>query len=104
MSDRSEDGAIVPFGVFHSFDIRSASGSSTGAALVVADFVNDEQEVDEIAGGAELFIISVWVGPCTQKLATPLLEELELLAGKDLVVEYPCRGSCTGLSVVGIEG
>ena len=45
MSDRSEDGAIVPFGVFHSFDIRSASGSSTGAALVVADFVNDEQKI-----------------------------------------------------------
>jgi hypothetical protein len=46
MSDRSEDGAIVPFGVLHGFDIRSTGGSSTGAALVVADFVNNEQEID----------------------------------------------------------
>lgn len=85
----AQDGAVVVREVAHRVVECEAGLVRALAVLVVADLVDREKQVDEIAGGAELLVAGVWVCVCAEELATTLEEEGALFVGQDLVAVDP---------------
>lgn len=73
------------------------------SVLVVADLVNRKEQVDEIAGRPELFVVGIGVGMGAEKLTSSLKEEGTLLVGEDPVAVDPFRRFGRGFNVVGVE-
>lgn len=85
----AQDGAVVVRGVAHRVVEGEAGLVRALAVLVVADLVDREEQVDEVAGGAELLVAGVGVGVCAEELAAALEEEGALFVREDLVAVDP---------------
>ena len=75
-------------------------------ALTVADFVDDEQDIEEIATGAQPLGISVWVDQCGEQRGPFLSKEGDFVLGGDdcrRILQHPLRCCGRHLVVVGIE-
>ena len=96
-------GSVVVGKVAHGVVERKTGLMSTLAVLVVADLVNGEEKVDEVAGGAELLVAGIGVSVCAEELAATLEEEGTLLVGQNAVRVDPLRGLGGGFGVVGVE-
>ena len=81
----AERGTIVVGEVPHGVVERETSLVGALAILVVADLVDSEEEVDEVAGHPELLIAGVRVSVCAEQLAAALEEECTLLVREDTV-------------------
>lgn len=75
-----------------------------GTVLVIADFVNNEEQVDKVADCAEFPIPRMRIGVGDQKFVVALDEKGTLSVGEDIVAVDPSPGLCCGLPVVGIGG
>ena len=65
-----------------------------GTILVIADFVNDEEQVDEVADCTKFFIPRMRIGVGHQKLVATLDEESPLSVSEDIVAVDPSPGLC----------
>lgn len=72
--------------------------------MVVADFVNCEEQVDEVACCPKLLPAGIGVCPRAEELAAALLEKLELFSGKEVEAEHPFSRGSASLLVMLIEG
>jgi hypothetical protein len=90
--------------VSHDVEVNVSSFACIHAVLVIADFVNDEQQVDKVANCAELLISRVGIGVRHEKFVATLDEEGTFSVSKDVVAidPGPRLGSC--FPVVGIGG
>ncbi len=75
-----------------------------GTILVIADFVNNEEQVDEVADCAEFFIPRMRIGVRNQKFVVTLDEESPLSISEDIVAVDPSPGLCCSILVVGVGG
>ena len=75
-----------------------------GTILVIADFVNNEEQVDEIADCTEFFVPRMRVGVGYQELVVTLDEESPLSVCEDIVAVDPSPGLCCSFLVVGVGG
>ncbi len=75
-----------------------------GTTLVVADFVNDEDQVDEVADGTKFLIVRIREGVGRQKLEVTLGEESPLSVIEDMVVDDPSLGLWCSFREVGVGG
>ena len=53
---------VVPGRILHNVEVDDPSLTSIFAVLVVAHFVDHEEEIHEVAGGPELLVFCVWIG------------------------------------------
>lgn len=74
------------------------------AILVVADLVNDEEQIDKVTARPELIIASIGISVRDEELVAPLVEERKLPAFEKLVAVDPCTGFSRGLGVVWVGG
>jgi hypothetical protein len=88
----------------HDVEVNVSSFARIHAVLVIADFVNDEQQVDKVANCAEFLISSVGIGVRHEEFVATLDEEGTFSVSKDVVAVDPSTrfGGC--LPVVGIGG
>lgn len=75
-----------------------------GTILVIADFVNNEEQVDEVTDCAEFFIPRMRIGVRNQKFVATLDEESPLSVGENIVAVDPGTGLCSGFPVMGVGG
>ena len=75
-----------------------------GTILVIADFVNNEEQVDEVTDCAEFFIPRMRIGVRNQKLVVTLDEKSPLSVGEDIVAVDPRTGLCCGFPVMRVGG
>lgn len=80
------------------------SFACVGTALVIADFINDEEQVDEVANCAEFSIPRMRIGVGYQKFVITLDEESTLSVSEDVEAVDPSPGLCCSLPVVRIRG
>ena len=75
-----------------------------GTILVIADFVDNEEQVDEVTDCAEFFEPRMRIGVRDQKFVVTLDEESPLPVGEDIVAVDPSSGLCCSFPVVGVGG
>lgn len=75
-----------------------------GTILVIADFVNDEEQVDKVTNCAKFFIPRMRIGVRDQKFVVTLDEESPLSVGEDIVAVDPSTGLCCSFPVMGVGG
>jgi hypothetical protein len=75
-----------------------------GTILVIADFVNNEEQVDEVTDCAEFFITRMRIGVRNQKFVVTLDEKGPLSVGEDIVAVDPSPGLCCSFPVVRVGG
>lgn len=97
-------GAISPPRVLHGVEVNFPCSSRIGAVLIIADLIDNEKQVDEVADCAKLFIPSVGIGMGHQEFVVALDEEGPLPVSEYIVAIDPGSGFCRGLPVVGIRG
>lgn len=97
--------AVIPFGILKYLEKDAACGPSTICGLLVTDLVEDEEEVDEVAACAELFVAGVGIGMRAEELALTLREEsAALLVGEDAIAVDPVSRLSAGTLPVRISG
>jgi hypothetical protein len=75
-----------------------------GTILVIANFVDNEEQVDEVTNRAKFFIPRMRIGVRNQKFVETLDEESPLSVGEDVVAVDPSPGLCCGFPVMGVGG
>jgi hypothetical protein len=55
-------GPVVPGWIPHDVEVDHPRLASVLAVLVVAHFVDYEEEINKVAGGPELVVFRVWIG------------------------------------------
>jgi len=78
--------------------------ASVGTILIIADFVDNEEQVDEVADRAEFFKPRMRIGVRNQKFVVTLDEESPLSVGEDIVAVDPSPGLCCSFPVMGVGG
>ena len=69
--------AVIPVGVAHGVQEHLARVTCALPVLVVADFINYEEQIDKVATGPKLIVSSVGIGVGNKELVAPLKEERE---------------------------
>lgn len=76
--------------------------TSVAVALLVAELVDDEQQVDEVATSTELLIASVRVGVRTQQFALSLEKEGAATISENSIAVDPTSRLCCGALPKGV--
>ena len=91
---------IVPVRVAHGIQKDLARGACIFTALLVTDFVKDEEQIDEVAAGPELVEVCVGVRVGYKQLVTALNKVGTLSIGEQVVAVNPSgRLRCSSLVV-----
>lgn len=93
--------AVIPVGVAHGVQEHLARVTCALPVLVVADFINYEEQIDKVATGPKLIVSSVGIGVGNKELVAPLKEEREFASFEHVVAVDPCARFSTGLGIVG---
>jgi hypothetical protein len=80
------------------------SFACVGTILVIADFINDEEQVDKVADCAEFSIPRMRIGVGHEKFVVTLDEESTLSVSEDVEAVDPSPGLRCSLPVVRISG
>lgn len=94
----------MPIGVAEGIEEHAAGLVRVLPVLLVAYFVDREQNIHQVHGRAQLLVACVRVGMCAQELAAALLEKSAFAVGNDLVAVDPGGGCFRGAFEVGVEG
>jgi hypothetical protein len=103
-SHLGQRGTVCPPWISHSIEVNFSGFACIRAALIIADLVNDEQQVDKVAYGTEFLISSVGIGVRHEKFVATLDKESTLSVSEDVVAVDPGARLGGGFPVVGVGG
>lgn len=92
--------AVIPVRVAHGVQEHLACMTCSLPVLVVAYFIDHEEQIDEVATGPELIVSSIGIGVGDEEFVAPLEEERLFASFEHVVAVNPCARFGAGLSVV----